>query len=197
VEKNSFNQFLSPTLSTDKNSFNQSASSTLSIDKSSFDQCVNSTLSVDENSFSQSLILTILEATESVNYSAPIINNTDSEARISQQSEIGSRKSYEVDVDGNIVMQRTIYNNLKSLIKNTNVKIIEDNTGTGYEQFLVDMSILHDKLILNKIVDLPPGVDKINDYLGLFGSGETYPKKNDMIVLSKFLNADYIRWEKG
>ncbi len=152
---------------------------------------------MEKNSFNQFLNPTLFKATESIGYSSPVVNNTDSEARISQQSEVGSRRPYEVDVDGNIVMQRTIYNNLKSLIKNTNAKIFDDNTGTGYEQFLVDMSILHDKLILNKIVNLPQGIDKINEYLGLFGSNETYPKKNDMIVLSKFLNADYTRWEKG
>ena len=92
-------------------------------------------------------------------------------------------------------MQRTIYNNLKSIIKNTDVKITNDDTGNGYENFLESMSLLHDKEILGLDVDVPIGIEDIDEYLGLLGLGENYQMKKDIIRLSKFLNADYTAYE--
>jgi len=116
--------------------------------------------------------------------------------KISQQSEITSSKSFSISGDGSsIIMQRTIYNNLKSIIKNTDVKITNDDTGNGYENFLESMSLLHDKEILGLDVDVPIGTEDVDEYLGLLGLSENYQMKKDIIRLSKFLNADYTAYE--
>ena len=111
--------------------------------------------------------------------------------KISQQSETSSSKAYLVSGDGSdIVLQRTIYNNLKSLVKNTNVAVLNGG-GSSYDQFILDMCALHDKNILGTDVDVPVGTDEVNTYLGLLGESEDYPMKKDIIQLNKFLNADY------
>ncbi|RLC29496.1 MAG: hypothetical protein DRH37_07415 [Deltaproteobacteria bacterium] len=119
--------------------------------------------------------------------------------KITQESEISSSASYSAsEIDRTrITLQRTIYNNLKSLIKNEDVYIPLDKSGTGNIQFLEAMSILHDILILGLPVEMPPGVDSIDEYLGLLGLDEKYPMKKDIIHLKKFLNADYTPNEEG
>jgi len=110
---------------------------------------------------------------------------------ISQHSEVTSSKTYCVSgEDTNITMQRTIYNNLKSLVKNSDVKIGDDFNSDGYSGFLEDMCILHDNLILGSTHELPEGIVVIDSYLGKLGISEMYPFRKDMVKLSKFLNAD-------
>ncbi len=148
------------------------------------------------NSLSQSVAPTQNNEDSSIGFSS-LFASIESGARISQQSEIGSSGPYMVNDDGDIILQRTIYNNLKSLVKNTNVEITENGFGNGYEQFLIDMSLLHDNIILQKGHELPPGIDKVNIYLGSLGSSEDYPIERDKIVLLKFLNADYKHFTIG
>jgi len=112
--------------------------------------------------------------------------------KISQQSEIGSSDSYNVSVDGSeITLQRTIYNNLKSLVNNTTVKI-EETVGSGYSQFLTDMDILHRIKYEKSTEPMPEGIEYIDEYLGELGMTRNYQMKKDIIHLKKFLNADYL-----
>ena len=112
--------------------------------------------------------------------------------KISQQSEIGSSDSYNVSEDGSeITLQRTIYNNLKSLVNNTTVKI-EETVGSGYSQFLTDMDILHRIKYEKSTEPMPEGIEYIDEYLGELGMTRNYQMKKDIIHLKKFLNADYI-----
>jgi len=87
--------------------------------------------------------------------------------KISQESEVGSKKSYNVSEDGSVItIQRPLYNNLKSLVHNTTVTIPENEVGTGFIQFLKDMSILHD-IKYNGSTDLiPDGIEILDEYLG-------------------------------
>ncbi len=112
--------------------------------------------------------------------------------KISQQSEIGSSDSYNVSEDGSeITLQRTIYNNLKSLVNNTTVKI-EETVGSGYSQFLTDMDILHRIKYEKSTEPMPEGIEYIDEYLGELGMTRNYQMKKDIIYLKKFLNADYL-----
>ena len=112
--------------------------------------------------------------------------------RISQESEIGSKSSYSVHNGSMIRLQRPIYNNLKSLMKNSIVEIPENQTGDGYIQFLEDMSILHEFLINDSTEPVPDGISLVDEYLGELGIDDEYMLKKDIIQLNKFLNADYI-----
>ena len=112
--------------------------------------------------------------------------------RISQESEIDSSNSYCVTDDGsNITLQRTIYNNLKSIVKNTNVDDADDIAGSGYAQFVEDMSMLHDQMYNSSGEEVPDGIQYVNQYLGELGISQEYPMKKDIIQITKFINADY------
>ena len=113
--------------------------------------------------------------------------------KISQESEIASSGSYKVSGDGSdITIQRVIYNNLKSLVNNTNVSLAGTGKGDGYYQFLEDMSILHNIMYNKSTEDIPAGIENVNQYLGQLGMDQKYPLKRDIIQLNKFLNADYL-----
>jgi len=113
--------------------------------------------------------------------------------KISQESEVGSKKSYNVSEDGSVItIQRPLYNNLKSLVHNTTVTIPENEVGTGFIQFLKDMSILHDIKYNGSTEPIPDGIEILDEYLGELGMTESYPMKKDIIHLKKFLNADYL-----
>ena len=112
--------------------------------------------------------------------------------KISQQSEGSSSKSYSVSGDGSeITIQRVVYNNLKSLVKNTSVTIADKGQGSAYNQFLEDMAILYRIKYENSTEEMPDGIEYLDEYLGEIGMTETYPLKKDIIHLTKFLNADY------
>jgi len=113
--------------------------------------------------------------------------------KISQESEVASKKSYNISEDGSVItIQRPLYNNLKSLVHNTTVTIPENEVGTGFIQFLRDMSILHDIKYNNSTEPIPDGIEVLDEYLGELGMTESYPMKKDIINLNKFLNADYL-----
>ena len=112
--------------------------------------------------------------------------------KILQQSEIGSSDSYSASDDGSsLSLQKTIYNNLKSLVKNTNVNYSGDIQGSGYAQFLDDMNTLQKIMYDSSGEEIPDGIQYVNQYLGQLGINESYPIKKDIIHLTKFLNADY------
>ena len=118
--------------------------------------------------------------------------------KISQESQISSKESYKVSADGTVItIQRPIYNNLKSLVHNTTVRIPDEEVGDGLSQFLVDMSILHDIMYNGSTEPIPEGIANLNEYLGELGMDESYPMKKDIIHLTKFLNADYTPYEEG
>ncbi len=118
--------------------------------------------------------------------------------KISQESEISSKESYKVSDDGSVItIQRPIYNNLKSLVHNTTVAIPEESVGNGLDQFLVDMSILHDIMFNGSTEPIPEGIDNLDEYFGKVGLDESYPMRKDIIHLTKFLNADYTPYEEG
>ena len=113
--------------------------------------------------------------------------------KISQQSENSSSKCYSVSGNGmEITLQRVVYNNLKSLVKNTNVAIATGGQGSAYDQFLEDMTILHDIKFNGSTEAIPDGIQYVDEYLGELGISESYPIKKDIIHLTKFLNVDYI-----
>ena len=112
--------------------------------------------------------------------------------RISQESEIGSKPSYSTSSNGSrITLQRTIYNNLKSLINNTAVEV-EETVGSGYSQFLIDMETLYRIKYNESTEPMPEGIEYVDAYLGELGMTRDYQMKKDIIHLNKFLNADYI-----